>query len=322
MYQRRRDIRGPQYTAHDYSISISDVMSALLYVFIVILIIFSFNMGNSENDFRSEYIKAAKERERMEKINEEQNEKLKKLETGIVELHDLAAQLKRDLDQHMAKTAQLLFQLLTDIHRDLQVHENLKVFIDPNHGLLRLPNEILFPSGSAQFAPGGEETLNKLTRVLARHLPCYAGTVDSTQRPASCEDRQWNPGTLDAVFIEGHTDNIPLSRANPHSNNLHLSGMRAIRTFETLLGSEQSEATGGKSDSVLAGLRNQKGQPVFGISGYGERRPVIFYAEPTPDAANRRIDIRFFLVNPKPPAVIPQLFEELDRLTQKLDALK
>ncbi|MBF0626946.1 MAG: hypothetical protein HQL91_01875 [Magnetococcales bacterium] len=316
MYQRRRDTRGPQYTAHDYSISISDVMSALLYVFIVILIIFSFNMNSSENDFRSEYLRVAKERERMSQINEEQSEKLKKLETGVVELRDLAEQLKRDLDQHMAKTAQLLLQLLTDIQHDLQTQENLKVFVDFNHGILRLPDEILFPSGSAQFAPGGEETLNKLSRVLARHLPCYAGTVEgSSKRPVFCEERQWNPGTLDAVFIEGHTDNIALSRANPHSNNLHLSGMRAIQTFETLLGRD-------KPDSLLGGLRNQKGQPVFGISGYGERRPVVAHVEPTAEKANRRIDIRFFLINPKPPEGIPQLFEKLDRLNQKLDALK
>ncbi|MEO5345501.1 MAG: hypothetical protein H7834_03865 [Magnetococcus sp. YQC-9] len=314
MYQRRRETRGPQYTAHDYSISISDVMSALLYVFIVILIIFSFNMGNSESDFRTEYLKAAEEREKIRKLHEEQSEKLKKLEVGIVELRDLAANLKRDLDSHMAKTRQLLQQLLTDIHHDLQA-ENVQVFIDPNHGILRLPNEILFPLGAAQFAPGGEETLTKLAKVLARHLPCYAGSVDKATRPALCTERQWNPGTLDAVFIEGHTDNIPLGRANPFANNLHLSGMRAIKTFETILGGE-------KGGSVLKELRNQKGQPVFGISGYGEHRPVVPHDAPTAEPANRRIDMRFFLVNPKPPAVIPQLFEELDRLTRKLDDLK
>ncbi|MBF0341375.1 MAG: hypothetical protein HQL95_10500 [Magnetococcales bacterium] len=314
MYQRRRETRGPQYTAHDYSISISDVMSALLYVFIVILIIFSFNMGNSEKDFRAEYLKATEEREEIKKLHEKQNEKLKKLEVGIVELRDLAAHLKRDLDQHMAKTRQLLHQLLTDLHHDLTI-ENIQVFIDPNHGILRLPNEILFPLGAAQFAPGGEETLTKLARVMARHLPCYAGSVDKAVRPDACDDKQWNPGTLDAVFIEGHTDNIPLGKANPFANNLHLSGMRSIKTFETVLG----DAKGG---SILKELRNQKGQPVFGISGYGEHRPVILHMTPTAEPANRRIDIRFFLINPKPPSVIPQLFEELDRLTQKLDALK
>ncbi|MBF0213551.1 MAG: hypothetical protein HQM00_08305 [Magnetococcales bacterium] len=314
MYQRRRETRGPQYTALDYSISISDVMSALLYVFIVILIIFSFNMENSESDFRSEYIKAAEERERLQKVHKEQSEKLKNLEIGIAELRTLAANLKRDLDQHLAKTSQLLHQLLSDMHHDLQI-ENVQVFIDPIHGILRLPNEILFPLGAAQFAQGGEETLTKLARVMMRHLPCYAGSVDKAERPSFCEDRQWNPGTLDAVFIEGHTDNIPLSKANPFANNLHLSGMRAIKTFETILGD-------GKSDSVLKELRNQKGQSIFGISGYGEHRPVILHEKSTAEPANRRIDIRFFMVNPKPPAVIPQLFEELDRLTQKLETLK
>ncbi|MBF0308755.1 MAG: hypothetical protein HQL56_04415 [Magnetococcales bacterium] len=314
MFQRRREVRTPQYTAHDYSISISDVMSALLYVFIVILIIFSFNMGNTETDYRTELVQVTKEREKLNQINSLQEEKLKKLETGVVELRELASNLKRDLDRHMAKTQQLLFQLLSDIHKDLQTRENLRVFIDPNHGILRLPDEILFPSGSAQFAPGGEENLKKLARVLERHLPCYAGTVEAA-RPRFCEERQWNPGTLDAVFIEGHTDNIPLSKANPHSNNLHLSGMRAIKTYETLLGNNRAA-------SGLGELRNLKGQPVFGISGYGEYRPVVSHEQPTAEAANRRIDIRFFLVNPKPPAAMSHLFEELDQLNRKLDTLK
>ncbi|CAK0765133.1 hypothetical protein CCP3SC1_450001 [Gammaproteobacteria bacterium] len=94
--------------------------------------------------------------------------------------------------------------------------------------------------------------------------------------------------------------------------------MRAIKTFETLMMDPSKEST-------LSGLRNQKGQPVFGISGYGEYRPVIDHSTrtptPTPEAANRRIDIRFFLVNPKPPVAIPQVFEGLDRLIQKLGTL-
>ncbi|CAK0765180.1 hypothetical protein CCP3SC1_450006 [Gammaproteobacteria bacterium] len=68
-------------------------------------------------------------------------------------------------------------------------------------------------------------------------------------------------------------------------------------------------------------MRNQKGQPVFGISGYGEYRPVIDHPTPTPEAENRRINIRFFLVNPKPPVAIPQVLEGLDHLIQKLGTL-
>ncbi|MBF0295711.1 MAG: hypothetical protein HQL96_11030 [Magnetococcales bacterium] len=314
MAQRIRETRTPQYVALDYSISISDVMSALLFVFIVILIMFSFNMSTSESDFREEYQQAAKERERLEEINAEKEEKLKKLKTSVAELRELASNLKHDFDLQQARTAQLLYQLLTDIQQELISKENLRVHIDPNLGILRLPNEILFPLGSAQFAPGGEEILEKLARVLEHHLPCYTGKVDEASRPSFCLDRQWNPGTLDAVFIEGHTDNMPLVNAKSFSNNLHLSGMRAIRTYETLMAAS--------IQAPLMELRNRKGQTVFGISGYGEYRPVVGHATPTPEPANRRIDVRFFLVNPKPPEAIPQVFEGLDRLTEKLGELK
>ncbi|MBF0179717.1 MAG: hypothetical protein HQM03_06795 [Magnetococcales bacterium] len=313
MAQRIRETRTPQYVALDYSISISDVMSALLFVFIVILIMFSFNMSTSESDFREEYQQAAKERERLEQINTEKGEKLQKLETSIAELRDLASNLKNDFDLQQARTAQLLYQLLTDIQQELISKENLRVHIDPNLGILRLPDEILFPLGSAQFATGGEEILKKLARVLEHHLPCYTGNLHEAVRPSFCQEHQWNPGTLDAVFIEGHTDNMPVN-AKTFSNNLHLSGMRAIRTYETLMAAS--------TKMPLMDLRNQKGQTVFGISGYGEYRPVVAHATPTPEPANRRIDFRFLLINPKPPEASPQFFEGLDRLTEKLGALK
>jgi|GEM_PF-396577 len=316
MYQRRPDTNTPQFIALDYSLSISDVMSALLFVFIIILIIFSFNMSVSESNYHAESQQVSEERERLNQINAANEEKLKKLEAGIVDLRDIASNLKHDFDIQLARTAQLLYQLLTDIQQDLQVKENLRVFIDTNHGILRLPDEILFPLGSDQFAPGGEEVMKKLARVLQNQLPCYSGKIgDETRKPSFCTDRQWNPGTLDSIFIEGHTDNMPLTNAKRYTNNLHLAGMRAIKTFETL-----GIASG--KDANLTELRNQKGQPVFGISGYGEYRPLIAHSKPTPEAANRRIDIRFFLVNPKPPVAIPQVFEGLDRLTEKLGTLK
>ncbi|CAK0757494.1 putative Flagellar motor protein MotB [Gammaproteobacteria bacterium] len=315
MYKRKLNTQAPQYITLDYSLSISDVMSALLFVFILILVIFSFNMSVSESNYHSESLQVSAERARLEKINKENAEKLKKLELSIADLRELASNLKHDVDIQFTKTAQLLHQLLTDIQKDLQVKENLRVFIDPNYGILRLPDEILFPLGSDQFAPGGEEVLRKLAKVMQYHLPCYSGFVDdNSRRPSFCTDRQWNPGTLDAIFIEGHTDNVPLTYSKRFTNNLHLAGMRAIKTFETLVISSDK-------DYKLNELRNQKGQSVFGISGYGEYRPVIFHVEPMPEPANRRIDIRFFLVNPKPTVAIPHVFEGLDHLIHKLGTL-
>ncbi|CAK0772809.1 putative Flagellar motor protein MotB [Gammaproteobacteria bacterium] len=315
MYKRKLDVQTQQYIAMDFSLSISDVMSALLFVFILILIMFSVNMSVSESDYRSESIQVSEERERLKQINTANEEKLKNLETGMLELRDLASNLKQDVDMQLAKTAQLLSQLLTDIQQDLQVKENLRVFIDPHHGILRFPGEILFPLGSDQFVPGGEEILKKLAQVMRYHLPCYSGSVDDDmRRPSFCADRKWNPGTLDAIYIEGHTDNVPLTNSKRYTNNLHLSSMRAIKTFEILVMASGKE-------SNFSELHNQKGQPIFGISGYGEYRPIIAHSSPTPEAANRRIDIRFFMVNPKPPSAIPQVFEGLDRLIQKLGTL-
>ncbi|MBF0124406.1 MAG: hypothetical protein HQL60_03615 [Magnetococcales bacterium] len=310
MYQRRRDNRVQREDEQqNFFMSLSDLMSGLNFIFIIALVVFALNLGSSEVDYKAELEKVTQEREQLK-------ERLQKLEVNVVELRDLAHKLKQNIDLHLAKTADLRLRLLSDINKDIESLGSMRVSIDANQGILRLPNEVLFPSGSAQLGPEGEKNLKILAGVMERHLPCYAGLPDS-QRPKSCTDRQWNPGTLDAVFIEGHTDNIPLSRANPHQSNIHLSGMRAIQTFKTLLLADDTGA--GKA---LEQLRNPKGQPIFGISGYGEHRPVVDHATPTAEPANRRIDVRFLLTNTQPPSIIPQLLEELDRLTQQLDRLK
>jgi chemotaxis protein MotB len=300
MYQRRRDTRAPQSSDHDFFISVSDLMSGLIFIFIITLLIFAFDLDSSTR-----------------RLTKAQEEKLPKLEAGIIELREITTNLKQNIDGYISKTADLQLQLLTDIQKDLEVREKLKVAIEPKQGILRVPNEILFPFGSSDLSPEGEPVLQKLARVFERHLPCYAGTVDTSVRPAFCSDRQWNPGTLNAIFIEGHTDSALLGPKNPHKNNLHLSGMRAIKTFEALLTRSDD-----LNSTPLGQLRNQGGQPIFGISGYGKHRPVVEHLLPTPEPANRRIDIRFFLVNPQPPASIPQILGDLDRLGEKLDRLK
>ncbi|MBF0158105.1 MAG: hypothetical protein HQL58_01125 [Magnetococcales bacterium] len=292
--------------------SLSDLMSALNFIFIIALAVFAINLGSSEVDYKAELEKVLKEREQLQ-------QRLQKLEAGVVELRELAIHLKHNIDLHLTSSTDLRQRLLADINKDLAASGNMRVAIDANQGVLRLPNEVLFPSGSAQLEPEGEKNLRLLARVMERHLPCYASLGDS-QRPKFCNDQQWNPGTLEAVFIEGHTDNIPLGRVNPHQSNLHLSGMRAIQTFKTLLMPGGDDT--GSGARLLEQLRNQQGQPVFGISGYGEYRPVIAHASPTAEPANRRIDLRFLLAHSKPPVIIPQLLEELNQLTRKLEQLK
>ncbi|MBF0621323.1 MAG: OmpA family protein [Magnetococcales bacterium] len=310
MRDRRVSSRVEIEAEQGYFISISDLMAGLVFVFIITLSIFALHLNTSQKDYEAELEPLKKERQ-------EQAERLKVLNLKIEELQTLSNSLRKNIDLYLSRTDRLKEQLLVDIFKELQTMRMKDVVIDPDQGILRLSDKILFHSGSADLGKKGRNTLKRLSVVLDKHLACYAGQAEMTSRPEHCNDDQWNPGTLDAVFIEGHTDNIPLSRANPHDNNLHLSGMRAIRTFEYLLESSHVEAS-----RSLANLSNQSKQPVFGISGYGEHRPVVAHEKPTDEPINRRIDMRFLLTNPRPPEIIPLILKELDQLTLELEQMQ
>lgn len=59
--------------------------------------------------------------------------------------------------------------------------------------------------------------------VLLDVLPCYAADAGT-----GCDER--TPGKLEAVFVEGHTDNVPL-QGGRFRDNWDLSAQRAIFTY-------------------------------------------------------------------------------------------
>lgn len=305
MRDRRRSTRAPEESEFDFFISVSDLLSSLIFIFIIALLIFAARMGGSQDRYRSELKKTSQERVQLE-------QSLHTQETVLEKIHDLSQRLRRSVNAYLSEKDNLQIQLLTDLKNDLVTREHLSIFINPEQGILRLPDKILFPVGSAELTAEGKSNLVKLANVLERHLPCYAGSIGQTSRPAFCDDRQWHPGTLDSVFIEGHTDNVQFGKtsASSYQNNLHLAGLRAIKTFETMLLDVNLQIP-----TELARLYNQKNQPLFGVSGYGQFRPVIAHEQPTDEPANRRIEFRFLMTNSQTPEVIQKIFNELNQVT-------
>ncbi len=162
--------------------------------------------------------------------------------------------------------------------------ENVEVTIDPNSGVLRLPEATLFAKGSAVVTPAGQAVLAKIGATLQAELPCYTspGAV-----PASC------PATksgLESVFIEGHSDS---DRMVGDRDNWNLSTDRAVNTYRSLIGSTPA------LESIKdARVRPNDPQPVFGVSGYGPSRPLVPETSEAAKARNRRIDIRFLMATP------------------------
>ena len=82
---------------------------------------------------------------------------------------------------------------------------------------------------------------------------------------------------IETILIEGHTDSVPLHRGD--YNNWHL-GLDRARAVYKVLGSEGMQR-----------YRNEREQPVFGISSYADERPT----SKDNDTQNRRVELRFVL---------------------------
>ena len=174
-------------------------------------------------------------------------------------------------------------QILKEIKRDLAQH-NLNVEIDTTTGVLRLPAAILFAKGDYRLSSEGQQAVATIAHSMADVLPCYT----YPRRKVGCRD---TPHSIDAIFIEGHTDSDPLTGTGPISDNMDLSALRATNTFRAM-----QQATAG-----LAALHNREDRPILSVSGYGADRPVP--GNNGTDAAaksrNRRIDLRFLMETPK-----------------------
>lgn len=240
-----------------YLASVSDLMATLLFIFIITLMAFVINLHEATTS-------AAQKEEDSKK--------------EIIAL--------RNIQRELTDARSIRQSLLEDVKQDL-MQKGLKVEIDVDKGLLHVPEKILFPSGQANFAPGGEESLQLLGAILAQHLPCYSGTKDEPSE--ICASKKSTPGRLEAVLVEGHTDNVPIRTAQ-YMDNWQLSAARSLVTFRYLM----------QKQPLLETLRNANGEHFFGVSAYGETRGVRENTSDEGRQANRRIDLRFVLAAPRP----------------------
>lgn len=193
----------------------------------------------------------------------------------------VAQQQTREVTERLANAAQLRSDLLTELRLQLN-RQGIPVSVDPTNGVMHLPESLLFDSGSADFKPSGLRALSVLGRQLERDLPCYTFGRMPPYCPAGSRP------IIDALFVEGHTDNVPINNSGFY-DNWDLSAARSKSTFLILT----------KTSPTLGNLRNERRQPLLSISAYGETRPVASNATDEGRRRNRRIDLRFIIGSPK-----------------------
>lgn len=248
-----------------YLASLSDLMVGMLFIFIIILMSFALKLRVAETELENKMTEVEKLKEELDKLRKK-----------------------------LTQDNELREQMLQDIKHTLE-QQGVKVELDLKNGIVRLPEKLLFDSGSADFNVNGENAVTHLAQALAVLLPCYGQQASPTGNcPANAQ-----PIRLDVILIEGHTDNVPINRRD-FTDNWALSMARARNTYEELT----------KEVPSLAEIRNSRSENLFSMSAYADTRPVAPNDSDTGKRQNRRIDLRFILATPEA--------EELREIEHKL----
>lgn len=197
-----------------------------------------------------------------------------------------AEQKQDQINQELTGAREARQQMLQDISHFLE-RRGVRVEIDSENGVLRLKADLLFERGQSHLSEQGEMIVAHVADALWVVLPCYS---NAGIKPQGCPS--FKGGRLEAIFIEGHTDNDPFAKG-ALKNNWILSAERAISTFKYLVAMQ-----GGLED-----IKNDESLHLLGVSGYAERRPtekVEGQTEAAKKQADRRIDLRFIMASPKP----------------------
>lgn len=214
-----------------YYISISDLMTSLLFIFILILAYMMLSFVQKQ---------------------EQLNDEIKKLELNIEYRTELLQSLKDEL-----------------------LSQDINVEIDKENGNMRLKSDLLFQIGSADISEEGKRQIGEIAKVLVQKLK---------------EDKYIS--AIDTVFIEGHTDNSPISSSKYGRfwTNKELSSQRAINTF-----TEMNYET---NDEIFL-LKSIKNKSLFSYSGYAESRPLCLEDTIECRNKNRRIEFYFTVNTPE-----------------------
>ncbi|MGL4767553.1 MAG: OmpA/MotB family protein [Formosimonas sp.] len=164
-------------------------------------------------------------------------------------------------------------ELLTQIQTTLK-SQNVDVDIDTKNGNMRIKSDGFFAVGAADLSPEGQAKMAVIAQVIQ----------------AKFAEKAAFKNAIDTVFIEGHTDNVPINQSagGRRWTNMELSAQRAINTYTTMDAAAQ-----------IGQMKNRDGKYLYSYSGYADARSVADNASETGRAQNRRIEFFFALTSPQ-----------------------
>jgi chemotaxis protein MotB len=275
-------------------------MVGMLFFFIILLMAFALNYRNAENRAAETEAHLTRERDGLSLVRDRLADERDALAGQRDQLAQERDQIAAERDEisavtdHLMRDNRIRTDMLATVLSLLRERE-VEVTLDPKNGILRLPESLLFDTGEAVLQPRGVRALRELAAVLALTLPCYsrAPAIQQSDCPVVAKP------LLEAVLVEGHTDDRPI-RTSTFADNWELASARAINTYKALLAYEPS----------LSALLNERGEALLGVSNYEAQRPVSLGLTPEDRRLNRRIDLRFLIAAPSE----AQLDEIRDRM--------
>lgn len=228
-------------------VSFSDFMTALLTVFMLAAVALVFSLSQEQDALAQARMEADEAKVAAEEA-QARGDRFDVMLSGLGEDEQVRAGMVLEI-------------------RDALATRGINVEVDSTASVLRIPVDLLgFDSGSSEILPQHESNALIIGQVIADVL---------------AEDGRY--GSLDTVFVEGHTDDVPMDGL--FGGNWGLSTNRAIslwRLWQDKLPSDPDTLVG------------HSGERLFSVSGYAETRPVNAVQSTEGDRAeNRRIDIRF-----------------------------
>jgi len=263
-------------------------MVGMLFLFIILLMAFALNYRTAEDRAAATEAQLTQERDAVslakDRLAQERDRLAQERDQLATERDRIADERDeiRAVTDYLMRDNRIRADMLAAVVSALMERE-VNVTLDPENGIVRLPESLLFETGEAVLRPQGERALRELAMVLARTLPCYsrAPAIQQSDCPIAAKS------LLEAVLVEGHTDDRPI-RTSSFADNWELASARAINTFKALLAYEPS----------LSALLNERGEALLGVSNYEAQRPVSLVTTPEGQRLNRRIDLRFLIAAP------------------------
>jgi flagellar motor protein MotB len=284
-------------------ISMTDMTVSFLFIMLILLAFFASQFNPDEVVERSLYEHEVRKNQKLIKeITDlkKQNEELKK------ENERLKKMLSKEyvLANYLAGISSQKLSLMQSIKASIEKETGLKVEIDAQNGIIRFSGDDLFDSGQWQVYTGStaDQVAKAIGNVFDELLPCFSlGERSLFQNRCNTAF-----AVLEAIQIEGHTDdlNLSLSLRNRERmlDNYDLSARRSTEMFRAMTQRHLSH---------LVQYKNLKGQPILSFSGYGDMRPLVPNTDQKSRATNRRIDLRFIMATPNSVDQIDQIKSSL-----------